>query len=510
LIRHTAGILIPLASLRSRGDLGRGDIQSLAPMVDFARAMGHRVIQLLPLDESAPGEASPYSAMSVMAIDPIYAGVRGLPGVGRIRISRARAAIGRARTPDSTIVRREKLALLERAYRTARTRGMLDAGTDYNQFAQSNADWLDDYAMFRALKDRFEWRAWSSWPRPLAARDPTAIEEARRELADAIAMYRYWQYILHRQWNEAHDYARAHGVMLGGDLAFSPALDSAEVWANQHDFHLTRTVGAPPDAFNKKGQRWGLPLPNWWAMGEGGFRVLRVRVRRASALYDLVRVDHVVGLYRTYNFGADPDQPGRFTPEHEDEQRRQGEFILGVIKSEARDAEIIAEDLGTIPPWVRESLRAMNIAGYKVMMWEKTVAGDRYLNPAMYPELSLATTGTHDTEPLVIWWREQSADERRRFASSLGLAEAIGTLPILDADARIAILSALYSSPARLVVLPIQDLFGWSARINRPGTVGGYNWKWRLPREIERMTSSAAIRAIVSKIRAAAVAAGRA
>ena len=231
--------------------------------------------------------------------------------------------------------------------------------------------------MFRALKERFNWTSWETWPAQIAQRDPAALAAVRRELAEPIEMYGYWQFIAHRQWSQMRAYASSHGALIGGDLAFSPRRDSAEVWANQDEFDLSRTVGAPPDGFNPKGQRWGLPLPNWDRMRARGFKLLRARARRASSLYDLIRIDHVVGLYRTFNFGSDPDAEGTFTPADEADQRLQGEEVIGAIKQEAGAAELIAEDLGTVPPWVRESLTRLGVPGYKVMQWERQLGPRR-------------------------------------------------------------------------------------------------------------------------------------
>jgi 4-alpha-glucanotransferase len=274
---------------------------------------------------------------------------------------------------------------------------------------------------------------------------------------------------------------------------------------------LTRTVGAPPDGFNPKGQRWGLPLPNWNQMRAEGFKVLRARARHASTLYDLIRIDHVVGLYRTFNFGADPNEPGGFTPWIEDEQRRQGEEVIRAIKEEAGAADLIAEDLGTVPPWVRVSLTNLGVPGYKVMQWERDWGhGDEpFINPASYPELSLATTGTHDTEPLTVWWRAQSVGDREKLVRSFGLEGKVNSRGMLEESARFAILEVLYAAPSRLVIIPIQDLFGWSARINRPGTISASNWTYRLPLTLERMRRSGAIQEDVVRLREIAVRSGR-
>ena len=263
----------------------------------------------------------------------------------------------------------------------------------------------------------------------------------------------------------------ARGVLLGGDMAFSPGHESAEVWTNQELFDLQRTVGAPPDAFSPTGQRWGLPMPNWQRMHERGYVFMRMRVRRARQLYDLLRIDHVVGLYRTYSYGLAPDSPGEFYPAAEPDQLVHGEEVISAIMQEAGEMAIIAEDLGTVPPFVRKSLAGFGIPGYKVMRWEKTWDSPpvRYLRPSEYPELSLATSGTHDTEPLAEWWRELPPAERREFVATLGLnwprLQCAAARPRRGID---AILDSLYSAPSRYAFVPIQDAFGWEARTQHP------------------------------------------
>jgi 4-alpha-glucanotransferase len=231
-------------------------------------------------------------------------------------------------------------------------------------------------------------------------------------------------------------------------------------------------------------------------MRADGYRILRSRMRRAAAMFDQIRIDHVVGLYRTFNFGADPDQPGAFTPADEPQQKVQGEEIINAIKQEAGAATIIAEDLGTVPPWVRQSLTGLDVAGYKVMQWERInwdSPAETFLSPVKYPELSLATTGTHDTEALTIWWREQPVAERKKLVKALGIEPQANPREMLNRRARDAILGVLYQAPSRLVLTPFQDLFGWSVQINRPGQVGDANWTYRLPVPIERLRRSRAI-----------------
>ncbi len=492
-IPHIAGILIPLFSIRARDDAGIGDIAALGAMAELAAAMGNRAVLLLPLDETAPGMASPYSALSLFAIDPIYIGLDGLPGVTPQDVARVRGALRDVPLSQRATIRAARLELLEAAF--GRFEEQADAGqrAAVGEFAARNRRWLDDYALFRALKERFNFSAWEEWPAELRDRKPDALGEARRAMVRPIAKFVYWQYLAHRQWAQAR--ARACGVMLGGDLAFSPARDSAEVWARAELFDLARTVGAPPDAFNPDGQRWGLPAPRWERMRADGFALLRERVRHARELYDFLRVDHVVGLYRTFSFdtaraGAD----GVFSPTEEHAQRAQGEMIMRAVRDEAGGMIVVAEDLGVIPPFVRASLAALGVPGYKVMRWEKSGRGtpqEAFVQPAEYPQLSLATTGTHDTETLAVWWEELSAGERGQMLRMLGrTGQGADDARVLFAEVHDAILSALYGAPSRLVIVPIQDLFGWRDRINCPGTVASSNWAWRMPLAAEEMRTS--------------------
>ncbi|MGO9602869.1 MAG: 4-alpha-glucanotransferase [Candidatus Binataceae bacterium] len=509
MLPRVAGVLIPLFSLRTLEDLGRGEIFGLSQMVNFACDMGLGLVQLLPLDEGAPEENSPYSAMSIFAIDPVYISARGLKGVGRVSLANSLRKIAATQAPIRSAVRPAKLALLERAWRASPDR--VKHSEEFDRFIADNHDWLDDYALFRVLKDRFAWSFWEKWPTELRARDPHALAAARSELAEPIARYSWFQFIAHRQWSAVRAYASEHRVMLGGDMAFSPSHDSAEVWANQGLFDLERTVGAPPDAFNERGQRWGLPLPKWDAMRADGFKLWRTRARRAATMFDVLRVDHVVGLFRTFSFGKDPDAPGSFVPAEEHAQHVQGEEMLRALQQAAAGCELIAEDLGSVPPWVRASLTALGIPGYKVMQWEREwgAAEERFLRPAAYPELSLATTGTHDTETLATWWERQPEAEREKLIDALEIRDRADPHRPLDEAGLDAILHALYSSPARLVVPPIQDLFGWTDQINRPGTIGDTNWSYRLPFALEQRGQNSQVQSRVGKLRAIAMDSGR-
>ena len=505
MIKRAAAILLPLFSLRTEHDLGRGEIGGLRPFADWMLEMGHRVLQLLPLTESAAGQNSPYSALSVFSIDPLYISIDGLPGVPDADLERARAQAGGRRTIPQAELRSLKLPLLTAAFTHFRSSGAAEERRGFEQFIAENHHWLDDYGLFRALKDRFEWAEWQQWPDELRKFDHQAIAAARRELEQPIAMYSYWQYLAWRQWNQARAKLAERGVSLSGDLAFLPAADSSDVWANQQMFMLERLVGAPPDAFSVKGQRWGLPMPNWPRMRADDLRWWRERARHAAQLFDMVRVDHVVGFYRTFSFAADADVPGEFYPKAEAAQREQGVAFFTMMNEEIGAGTMIGEDLGTVPPWVRVSLTGLGVLGLKVFRWEKLdwrTPRERFIPPTQYPEPSVAVTGTHDTETVAQWWREAKAAERARLAKAMQFPRNIDPKsPELDMEILDAILGPLYAAPSRLTLVPVQDLFGWEDRINLPGSIDDSNWTYRLPQSIEQLAADPKIRAQAQKLR---------
>jgi 4-alpha-glucanotransferase len=239
-------------------------------------------------------------------------------------------------------------------------------------------------------------------------------------------------------------------------------------------------VGVPPDAFSEDGQKWGLPPYDWSAMETTGFEWVKRRGARAKELYDLYRVDHVVGLYRTYFFPDDGSEP-RFDPAEPMAQRRHGERIMRALGGAGR---VVAEDLGCVPDFVRESLSELGIPGYRVLRWEKD--DERFRDPAGWPALSVATTGTHDTESLAVWWEALGDEERARVGELPGVAARLASLPEAFTDeVRDALLAVVYESPSELALIPIQDLFGHAERVNLPGTSSGDNWTYRLPWPVE-------------------------
>ena len=292
----------------------------------------------------------------------------------------------------------------------------------------------------------------------------------------------YLQWIAAEQWRRAR--AQAQGVALIGDLPFMVDGDSADVWVRPDEFRLDVSVGAPPDAFSATGQDWGMPLYRWDVMSRNGFAWLRDRARRGADLFDGFRVDHLVGFYRTFGWPRDGSPPF-FSPPDEPSQLNLGERLLEVFRGAG--ADIIAEDLGTIPDFVRASLVRLGVPGFRVFRWERHwhTDGQPFRDPAEYPRVSVASSGTHDTEPLATWWDAAPAAERRAVGQVPAIARrsrgADFASADFDAGVRDALLEALFASGSDLLLLPVQDVFGWRDRINVPATTTDDNWTFRLP-----------------------------
>jgi 4-alpha-glucanotransferase len=474
-----AGLLLPLSSVRgARG--GLGSYADAGAVARWLRQSGSTLWQLLPLSEVSPGQDSPYAASSSCALEPVYIdldSVEDLNGDLTDDERRRLEADRRGERVDFEEVRIAKRSALRRAWERFRDRELKTRSSRAREFAafqEEHRDWLPDWALYRALHDQ-RLKSWRDWEPPLRDRQPEALARAREELQDAIAALSYAQWLADLEWRRGRAEANSLGVKIVGDLPFMVAEDSADVWGLQHLFRFDATVGVPPDAYSADGQDWGLPVPRWNEMREAGDPWLHVRAMRAAELYDAFRVDHVVGLYRTYARPIDGSK-AFFIPAEEPRQREQGERILDTL---GEKAEVLAEDLGTVPDFVRESLADIGIPGTKVLRWEVDDGVPRDVRK--FPKISVAVTGTHDTESLQTWWEGLSEHERREQLKQPFLDELRGDARQYTDATRKAILEVLYSSASDAVLTPITDALGLRERLNTPGTVGRHNWTWRLP-----------------------------
>jgi 4-alpha-glucanotransferase len=509
-----AGVLIPLFSIRSRSGWGLGEIPDLVPFARWAVSAGFSLVQVLPVAEVARGQASPYSALSAFAIDPVYlsldacedfhaaGGEDALSDSERSTLAVLRDA-GRIRWLDVHLLKRRACELAFTAFLDREWKGRSERARALEEYAEVHASWLADYSLFVTLHDDlYGGRSWADWDAPLRAREPGALAAARATLSRRV-LYRSWlQWQLDVQWHEARRSVREAGAELMGDLPFMVATDSADVWARPGDFRLDARAGVPPDAFSAEGQDWGLPVYRWDVMAREGYPWIAERARRMAELYGAYRVDHVVGFYRSY-FRPDDGSPPGFVPDGEAEQVRNGERVMGIF---SRDARVIAEDLGVVPEFVRSSLNRLRIPGYRVLRWEKDGGGFR--EPSTWPEASLATTGTHDTDSLADWFDGLEAAERKALFALRGLAGLAGRAPTrYDDQVRDALLELVYGSASELVLLPYQDAMGTRDRVNVPGTVNDVNWSYRIPVDAAALLadreSSTRLRALAARTRRA-------
>jgi 4-alpha-glucanotransferase len=500
-----AGVLIPLFSIRTGASWGLGEIPDLAPFARWAASAGFSLVQVLPVNEASRGQNSPYAALTAFAIDPVYAAVEALEdfdaagGIGALSPADQRLVAELRDSPtvrweDARRVKRRALELAFASFLRREWKRRTDRARNLARFAEANAGWLEDYALFVALHDDLlEGESWLMWPKGLRDRDPGLLATHRGQLSTRVLFYAWTQWVLDRQWQDARRLCKAAGVELGGDLPFMVATDSADVWARRRDFRLDARVGVPPDAFSATGQDWGLPVYRWDLMQREDYPWIRERARRMAELYGAYRVDHVVGLYRTYYFPNDGGPPA-FFPAEELEQTRNGEHVLGIFAARAR---VIAEDLGTVPDFVRASLARIDIPGYRVLRWERSweTGGDRYRDPAAWPRLSVATTGTHDTDTCADWFDGLEPEERARFLRIPALAPlAARGVARFDEGVRDAVLELVYGAGSDILLLPFQDLFGDRDRINVPGTVNEVNWTWRMPRGLPDLSADVGAR----------------
>ena len=462
-------------------------------------------MQLLPINEMPPGETSPYSALSAMAFDPQFIALHAVEDFAAIGGEEALDAGARSRLDaarqspsiDYMSIRPLKQLALRRAFAYFRDRE-LASGTrraaSFRAFCNEQAWWLDDYALFRALHAHHGERSWFDWPEAVRRRTPEALDEARRTLADDVLFRQYVQWVAGDQWGSVRD--ECGDVELFGDLPFMVSGDSADVWARQDEFRLDASVGVPPDAFSATGQDWGLPVYRWDVLAERDFDWLRNRARRNADLFDGYRVDHLVGFYRTYFRPHDGKEP-QFVPAEQAAQLALGERVLSVFREPG--TQIIAEDLGVIPDFVRHSLTQLGVPGYRVFRWERfwKQPGHPFRDPLEYPASSVATSGTHDTEPMVVWWESATREEReavlaiRCVGGRLSPEDRTAALdaPVMTREVHEALIEVILASGSDLVILPVQDLFGWRDRINQPATVSDGNWTWRLPWPSDRMVT---------------------
>ncbi|MBQ7682445.1 MAG: 4-alpha-glucanotransferase [Oscillibacter sp.] len=475
--RRESGVLLPVFSLP--GAYGIGCFSRHARRwVDFLADAGQSYWQILPLGPTGYGD-SPYQSFSTFAGNPYFIDLEEL--VRRGELSPADCACltpADASRVDYEALYKLRLPLLRRAFAS----GEASDNADYRRFRDENAHWLDDYALFMALKDKFGGKPWTEWPEDLRLRRRDALERARLELSEEIAFQKRMQWEFARQWEALREYAHGRGVRIIGDIPIYVAMDSADAWANPELFQLdadnrpTAVAGCPPDGFSAIGQLWGNPLYRWDYHKETGYRWWMERLSAAFRLYDVLRIDHFRGFdeYYAIAYGETTAINGHWC-------KGPGLDFFRAMERQLGRRDVIAEDLGYVTDSVRQLVTDTGFPGMKVLQFafdsRDTGSAADYL-PHNYPVNSVAYTGTHDNETSAGWLNDIKPEELRQ------VREYLCDYYTPDAELVRPFVSLAMGSPARLCVIPLQDYMGLgnSCRINRPSSVGE-NWLWRVREE---------------------------
>jgi 4-alpha-glucanotransferase len=469
---RACGLLLHVTSLPSPygiGDLG----PPASSWIDRLHDAGQRWWQALPLGPTGYGN-SPYQSLSSFAGNGLLISPASLMTDGLLRASDCDARFP-AEAVDYNSVIPFKHGLLQKAWTCFRAGERKDLQPAYDEFCAEHAHWLEDYALFRALKDKYHGAYYLEWPAELVQRRPNALSGARRELADEIDQVRFAQFLVFRQADQLKQHARARGIGLIGDLPFFVSPDSSDVWANPEFFLLDEkrrprfAAGVPPDYFSANGQLWGNPVYNWDALRSTGYRWCIDRLRALLCHVDLIRLDHFRGFAAAWHVpaGATTAQGGQWVT-------GPGANFFEAARAELGGLPFIAEDLGLITPDVRALLDQFQIPGTCVLQFAFDGHADNPYLPTNFVPNTAAYTGTHDNAPTREWYEELPDDQRNNLWSFLKRA------PGQSADAAAALMGVAWSSVAALAMAPLQDLLnlGKGTRMNLPGRPDG-NWSWR-------------------------------
>jgi 4-alpha-glucanotransferase len=468
---RASGILLHPTSLPGGfgiGDLGPGALAWL----EFLSASGQGLWQVLPLGPTGYGD-SPYQSFSAFAGNPLLVSPERLHEAGLLD----RGDLdGAPRSSEDAVafgpVIEWKSALLDRAARRFEAGAAPALRDPFGSWSREQAAWLDDYALFMALKEAHGGGVWTEWDRGLVRREPAALESARARLEPAVASHRFRQYLFAAQWRALREHARSAGVRIVGDLPIFVAHDSADVWAQQEIFRLdergrpTHVAGVPPDYFSRTGQRWGNPLYRWDVLERRGYDWWLDRFRATLAQVDVVRLDHFRGFEASWEIPADAPtaETGRWV-------KGPGARFFDAVRGALGALPVIAEDLGVITPEVLGLRDRFELPGMKVLQFAFSGPDNPFL-PHRHVRKCAVYSGTHDNDTTRGWYATAPESERhfaRRYLGSDGQ------------DIAWDLIRAAFASVAETAIVPLQDVLdlGSEARMNLPGRPSG-NWSWRV------------------------------
>lgn len=471
---RASGVLLPIFSLPSPYGIGTLGKDAFL-FVDFLKKAGQRYWQILPLNPTNFGD-SPYQSFSAAAGNPYFIDLDTLCKEGLLKKSEIAAVdFGSGEAVEYEKLYRHRLAVLKLAYaRFDKT----DAA--YSQFCHEETEWLEEYVLFMALKEKNGGKSWREWAKPLKFRQPEALAEARRALSDMMDFYRFLQFEFYRQWYGLKEYANKQGIVIIGDMPIYVADDSVDVWANTAQFDLDEELlprvvaGCPPDVFCDEGQLWGMPVYHWQYMQQEAepFRWWRQRMKRALQVYDVVRIDHFRGLESFYciPYGAKNAKSGVW-------RKGPGMDLIRALKNDyGGHLPIIAEDLGFSTQAVIDLLADSEFPGMKILQFAFNPYEESEYLPHNHSKNCVVYTGTHDNDT-VLGWATTATTEELTHAKQYLNVKSIAALPW-------AMIRAAMMSVADTAIVTMADCLGLGseARINTPSTLGD-NWKWRMSKD---------------------------
>jgi 4-alpha-glucanotransferase len=471
---RASGLLLHVTSLPSSygiGDLG----PSAFSWVDRLHAAGQGWWQSLPLGPTGYGN-SPYQSMSSFAGNAMLISPESLVSDELLAAKDCEASFP-SDVVDYEAVIPFKIQLLDRAWKNFKAGRGKDLRPEYDEFCAQQEHWLEDYALFRALKAKYHGAYYLDWPEDLVRRSPRALANARRELANQIDQVRFAQFLLFRQGDQLKAFAHSKGLRLIGDLPFFVSPDSSDVWSNPELFLLDEhcrprfVAGVPPDYFSAQGQLWGNPVYNWDTLRATGYQWSIHRVRALLAHVDAIRLDHFRGFAAAWHVPA-----GAPTAESGQWIQGPGTQFFEAVRNELGQLPFIVEDLGIITPDVQSLRDQFQLPGTRVLQFAFDGHADNPYLPNNFVRNTVAYTGTHDNAPSRQWYEELPDYQRQNFWSYLKRT------PSDRSEAASALISLAWSSMAALAIAPLQDVLnlGAESRMNVPGSATG-NWRWRSP-----------------------------
>lgn len=471
-----SGILMPIASLPGKYGIGTFGTESYKFVDSLSRAR-QSYWQILPLGPTGYGD-SPYQSFSTFAGNPYFIDLETLVAEGLLTDAECEECdFG---SDDSHIdyekISQSRFELLRKAY----LRSGISSSDAFHAFCEKNKFWLDDYALYMAVKKSFGGISFIDWDEPIRLRQKAAVEEYTTKYAEEINFYKFLQYTFNKQWMALKKYANDKNVKIIGDIPIYVAFDSADTWANSQLFQFDSkgypiaVAGCPPDGFSATGQLWGNPLYNWEYHKNTGYEWWLSRIAHCYELYDVLRVDHFRAFdeYYAIPYGDEDASGGKW-------EKGPGMTLFNAIRDRFGELDMIAEDLGFMTDTVNELVKNTGFPGMKIIQFAFDSREESDYMPHGYTQNSVVYTGTHDNNTLVGWYKTMFLQDRNMAHAYLNVKEFES-----DHDIAYAFIRLAMSSVSKLCVIPMQDYLalGEEARINTPSTLGG-NWCWRMEKE---------------------------